>query len=187
MTPTSTPHSDGVRPPSTITRRARAVAFIGLFAIALTAATAGVASAASSQYNSGTGAGAAIIFGIIWLIIVFGGLAAWITFIVMAARYPDSVYVQAGTSKTPWILVVVLAGWIGGLIWLFVTRPKLKRAQSIVDAGGGVAAYGQAPYQQAPYPQTPYQQPPAQPPPPPQPPQSGQQPPPPPQPPPYGQ
>lgn len=34
-----------------------------------------------------------------------------------------------GNDKLIWILVIVLAGWIGSLVYLFVRRPQRKAAQ----------------------------------------------------------
>jgi hypothetical protein len=66
------------------------------------------------------------------LLVFFGamiaGLVFWIMKIVEVAQIPDPQYRAAGTDKTVWVLVVVLAGWIGALIWQFAKRDDVLRA-----------------------------------------------------------
>jgi hypothetical protein len=59
---------------------------------------------------------------VVWMGIVLGSIVLWILFIVDVARIPEYQYRAAGTEKLTWILVVVLAGAIGGLIWYFAKR-----------------------------------------------------------------
>ncbi|HBO43676.1 MAG TPA: hypothetical protein DD670_07045 [Planctomycetaceae bacterium] len=54
------------------------------------------------------------------LIINVLGLAFWIWMIVDCAMNEPS----AGNDKIIWILVIILASWIGALIYYFVRRPK---------------------------------------------------------------
>lgn len=50
-------------------------------------------------------------------------LALWIWMIVDCAKHEKS----EGNEKIVWILVIVLAGWIGALVYLFARRPTRKR------------------------------------------------------------
>ncbi|MEY4386092.1 MAG: hypothetical protein RLY20_1375 [Verrucomicrobiota bacterium] len=70
---------------------------------------------------------AAAIFPILF-ILVFGvlaliGLAFWIWMLVDCATKESG----QGNDKIIWILVIVLTGWIGALIYFFVRRPQRKR------------------------------------------------------------
>ena len=56
----------------------------------------------------------------------------WILKIVEVVRIPEPQFQAAGTEKVTWILVVALAGAIGGLVWHFAKRP------AVLDAAGGL-------------------------------------------------
>ena len=49
----------------------------------------------------------------------------WIVKIVEVAGIPDHQYQAAHTTKVVWVLIVVLAGIIGALIWQFAQRDKV--------------------------------------------------------------
>lgn len=51
--------------------------------------------------------------------------AHWIWMIVDCVQNETS----EGNTKVIWILVIVLAGWIGGLVYYFYRRPKRLRQQ----------------------------------------------------------
>ena len=63
-----------------------------------------------------------------------GGLVFWIVKLVEVAKIPDYQFRAAGTDKVAWVLVVALAGWIGGLIWQFAKRPAVLAAAGVVPA-----------------------------------------------------
>ncbi len=52
------------------------------------------------------------------------GFVVWIAALVDAIRAPDDAYFRAGT-KLIWVLVIVFTGWIGGLIYWVVGRPRV--------------------------------------------------------------
>ena len=70
------------------------------------------------------------IFSLFWLLMMFvfaaigiGGTVLWIWMLVECAAYePD----KAGNDKLMWILIIVLTGMIGALIYMIVRRPKRK-------------------------------------------------------------
>src|SRR5918997_6616030 len=104
--------------------------------------------------------GAAVGLGMAFFVIVVSvltvaGLVFWIIALVEVARTPDHAYRAVGTEKTTWLLVVGLAGWIGGLIYWFGTRQQLARIGTI---GPGVTggAY-RAPHRGPPHPRAPPQ------------------------------
>jgi Phospholipase_D-nuclease N-terminal len=57
-----------------------------------------------------------------FVILMVAGLAFWIWALVDCVRVPDDSLYQSGT-KLVWVLVIVLAGWIGAIIYLAVGRP----------------------------------------------------------------
>ena len=76
--------------------------------------------------------------GVLFFIVFFGvwlaALVYWIVALIEVARTPDYQFRAAGTDKTVWILVVVLAQIIGALIWRFTMR------RAVLAATGGAAA-----------------------------------------------
>jgi hypothetical protein len=87
-------------------------------------------------------------FGLIFFLIMavsIGGLIFWVVALVDCVRKPEIVFRVAGTEKVTWVLIVALAGWIGGLIYWFSQRGRL---QQIEDSGVGAHGPGfGAPYQ----------------------------------------
>ncbi|HWC10756.1 MAG TPA: DUF2510 domain-containing protein [Acidimicrobiales bacterium] len=75
---------------------------------------------------------------IVLLVILFLAVAAliaaavayWIIAVLEVARLPEPHFRAAGTEKLTWLLVVVLAGIIGALVWRFA-----KRAEVLAAAG----------------------------------------------------
>jgi hypothetical protein len=59
----------------------------------------------------------------IFAVFVVAGFVLWIWALVDAIQVPDDSMYQSG-SKLIWVLVIVLAGAIGAVIYLIVGRPK---------------------------------------------------------------
>jgi hypothetical protein len=57
-----------------------------------------------------------------FLILMVAGLAFWIWALVDCVRVPDDSLYQSGT-KLVWVLVIVLAGWIGAIVYVVAGRP----------------------------------------------------------------
>ena len=79
------------------------------------------------------------LFWVFWLgmiAFVVVAIVLWVLALVEVLRYPDAVWGYAGTDKTTWILVVVLAGWIGALVYWFSQRKRLKAVESDLRARG---------------------------------------------------
>lgn len=69
-----------------------------------------------------------VIFGVFFVFQMLG-MVYWIFKIVEVARLADSQFRASGSEKTNWILIVVLAGVIGALIWQFSgVRKRVKAA-----------------------------------------------------------
>ena len=67
------------------------------------------------------------VFGGIWLLMMLlfgavgiGGFVLWIWMLVDCATNEPS----EGNDKIMWVLIIVLTGWVGALIYLLVRRPK---------------------------------------------------------------
>ncbi len=73
-------------------------------------------------------------FLVLLLVVIFGGAAVvggivfWIVKLVEVLRIPDHQYQAAGTEQLTWVLVVVLAGIVGALIWQFAKRSDVLAA-----------------------------------------------------------
>jgi hypothetical protein len=81
-----------------------------------------------------------MIFGLFWL----AAVGLWIYAIVEVTKVPDWRYRQVGSEKLVWVLIVILGGFIGALVFLIVKRGELIR--------GGVTAGATAPPGWYPYP-----------------------------------
>ena len=67
-----------------------------------------------------------VVFGALWV----AAIVYWIISIVEVAGIPESQFRAAGSEKLTWVLVVVLTGVIGALVWRFS-----KRAEVLAAAG----------------------------------------------------
>jgi hypothetical protein len=56
-------------------------------------------------------------------VVGIGGTVLWIWMLIDCATKEPS----EGNDKIAWILIIVLAGWIGALIYLIVRRPKRRQ------------------------------------------------------------
>jgi hypothetical protein len=67
------------------------------------------------------------------LVFVLVGLvfsALWIWSLVDALVIPDQRWIAAGQSKLLWVLLIVLLGLLGSLLYVVMPRPALRRATS---------------------------------------------------------
>jgi hypothetical protein len=71
-------------------------------------------------------AGAAI-GGLLIVLLALALVALWIWALVDAIRVPDDADYRAGT-KLIWVLVIVLAGFVGAAVYLAVGRPARRPA-----------------------------------------------------------
>jgi hypothetical protein len=60
------------------------------------------------------------------LVVVFlAGFVFWIWALVDAARRPQRQWATAGKSQALWLVVIVLLGWLGALLYCLIARPAL--------------------------------------------------------------
>jgi uncharacterized membrane protein len=57
-------------------------------------------------------------------------LVVWLWGLIDAARRPDTAYQAAGQNKVLWIVLCVVLGALGSLIYLLAIRPKVAAASS---------------------------------------------------------
>ena len=70
------------------------------------------------------------------MVLFIAGLALWIWALVDAIQVRDDAMYQSG-SKLIWVLVIVLAGVIGAIIYLVAGRPKPDAAPGQPPAPSG--------------------------------------------------
>jgi Phospholipase_D-nuclease N-terminal len=83
------------------------------------------------------------VFSLILLFIVVS-MIFWIWALVDAVRVADDSLYQTGT-KLIWVLIIVLAGWIGAIIYLAVGRPKGSSRARALSPGIGSSPSGSMP------------------------------------------
>jgi hypothetical protein len=72
-------------------------------------------------------------FWLLMLITVAGGLVLaglWVWSLVDALRIRDQVWDAAGQNKVLWVLLIVLLGLLGSVLYLFIPKPALRRASA---------------------------------------------------------
>ncbi len=74
----------------------------------------------------------AVVLLVLFFLVLTGLLIAaivyWIIAVLEVARLPEAQYRAAGSEKITWLLVVVLAGIIGALVWRFAKRDEVLAA-----------------------------------------------------------
>ena len=78
-------------------------------------------------YSNGLGIGFGLFF-LVFFGLAIAGAVFWIIKIIEVAKIPEDQFRVIGSEKTAWLLVVVLAGWIGALVWQFAKRSDVLRA-----------------------------------------------------------
>ncbi|KQW47511.1 hypothetical protein ASC77_13735 [Nocardioides sp. Root1257] len=65
-----------------------------------------------------------------FVLVALVGTVLWIWSLVDALRYDDRRWDAAGQSKLLWVLLIVLLGLLGSLLYVVMPRPALRRATS---------------------------------------------------------
>lgn len=89
-------------------------------------------------YSIATTVGPILTIGVLMVVVNLILLVFWIVELVEIARIPNEQFEAAKRSKTAWVIVVILFGWIGGLIWHLGARSDVKRAH-IPPPGAGTS------------------------------------------------
>ncbi|MEO6414211.1 MAG: PLDc N-terminal domain-containing protein [Pedococcus sp.] len=73
-----------------------------------------------------------------WHVIVLVGFVLWLWALVDALRNPDQRWKAAGHNKVLYVVLIVILGWVGALLYALIPRPALRRvapsAKSLVHA-----------------------------------------------------
>lgn len=71
--------------------------------------------------------------GIFLLVFVFFGLLAagvWIWSIVDSVKINDATWDAAGQNKILWVILIVVLGLLGSILYFFIPKPALKRVSA---------------------------------------------------------
>ena len=82
--------------------------------------------------GTAVGAGLFFLFFFVFAAVWVAAIAFWVVKIVEVVKIPDHQYRVAGTDKTTWVLVVVLAQAIGALIWQLAKRSEVLAAAGVM-------------------------------------------------------
>lgn len=63
------------------------------------------------------------------ILVLLVGLAVWVWAIVDVVRRPTGEWESAGQNQVVWILVIVLLGPLGVVLYLAIARPRLADAR----------------------------------------------------------
>lgn len=66
---------------------------------------------------------------IITLLILLGGFVAWLWALVDALRRPDRQWKVTGHSKVLFVVLIVILGWLGVLLYALIALPALRRRE----------------------------------------------------------
>lgn len=84
--------------------------------------------------------GVVALFVLLFVVVGIGGTAMWIWGLVDSIQRPDWAYQQTGSSKTMWLVLIIVLGFIPAMIYLFSVRPRLAEAERNAFAGFSPAA-----------------------------------------------
>lgn len=85
--------------------------------------------------RSGDAFGIAVVLGGILIgLAVVALFVLWLAVLVQALRIPDSTWESADQSKLVYVLLMVLLGLLGTLLYWLVARPALRRAGASAPA-----------------------------------------------------
>lgn len=79
-----------------------------------------------------TGPGFFIFFFLGFWAVLLTGFVWWIMTIVEVARIPEHQYRAAATEKLTWVLIVILAGFIGTIVWYVAKRRQVLAARGAI-------------------------------------------------------
>ena len=71
---------------------------------------------------------------VVWFALCIGGFGVWLWALIDAARRPDWAYAASYSSKTMWIVLIAVLGFIPAIIYLLAIRPKVQAAEGAFTA-----------------------------------------------------
>jgi len=74
------------------------------------------------------------MFFLFFMVFGVGSFVLWVWGIIDVCRIPEHQYRAVGTEKTMWVLIVVLVGGIGTIVWYFAERAKVLAAAHGIPA-----------------------------------------------------
>ncbi|MHB8244232.1 MAG: DUF2510 domain-containing protein [Acidimicrobiales bacterium] len=104
--------------------------YLGPSALSALSALSASAYAVSGGYPMMALVGVALMFGFFALWVV--SIVYWVIALIEVVKIPDHQFKAAGSEKISWVLIVVLAGIIGALIWRFVKRDAVLAAAGMM-------------------------------------------------------
>ncbi len=75
-----------------------------------------------------------VLGGILAGLVLVGLFVLWLAVLVQALRVPDSTWEAADQSKLVYVLLMVLLGLLGTILYALVARPALRRAGAAAQA-----------------------------------------------------
>lgn len=70
------------------------------------------------------------IFNLVWIFIMIAGIAVWIWMLIDVIQRKDEEFPnKTDNEKLLWLLIVLLAGWIGSIVYYFMVYKKIERKQ----------------------------------------------------------
>jgi hypothetical protein len=69
-----------------------------------------------------------LLIPLLFLVLWVAALVYWIVAIVEVAKTPDWQFKAVGSEKVVWLLIVIIAGIIGALVWRFAKRSDVLAA-----------------------------------------------------------
>lgn len=68
----------------------------------------------------------ALVFALVFGLLMLGAFAWWLLMLIDAVRTPASAWQAAGQNQLVHILLMVFLGIIGTIVYVVVARPKLR-------------------------------------------------------------
>lgn len=66
---------------------------------------------------------------VIFAAVALAGFVFWLLMLIDALKTPASVWERAGQNQIVYIVVIVVLGFIGALVYALVARPQLRAVQ----------------------------------------------------------
>ncbi|MEZ0580446.1 PLDc N-terminal domain-containing protein [Nocardioides sp. MH1] len=78
--------------------------------------------------SSASAIGFLILLAVVLVILAAAGF--WLWSLIDVLRRSDAEWTAAGQSKVTWVVVVVILGWLGAVLYFFIARPALRTSRA---------------------------------------------------------